>query len=165
MDPELQERPEPPPGASNLIIVTLDSLRFDTWMTVRPKAIERLGDVQRRWSYASWTAPSHYNLMMGLLPHSSPTHVYASEYYKADFLRYADRLGLPDMEFKRLLPAIFLPTYLKRTRGYRTHAAVSMPVLNPYTPLNRDFDSYELMPEHNDMAAIVEQLSFDDERP
>jgi hypothetical protein len=37
-----------------------------------------------------------------------------------------------------------------------------MPVLNRFTPINRDFDSYELMPTHNDMAAIVEQLSFDE---
>jgi hypothetical protein len=157
--------PNSPSAARNLVIVVLDSLRYDSWLAAPPASLAELGQVQRRWSYASWTAPSHYNLMMGLMPHSSPSHVYASEYYKRDFLRYADRLGLPDMEFKRLLPSIFLPTYLKRTLGYRTHARVSMPVLNPYTPLNRDFDSYELMPEHNDMAAIVEQLSFEDERP
>jgi len=42
---------------------------------------------------------------------------------------------------------------------------VSMPVLNPHTPINRDFDSYELMPTHNDMAAMLERLTFDDERP
>jgi arylsulfatase A-like enzyme len=40
-----------------------------------------------------------------------------------------------------------------------------MPVLNPFTVINRDFDSYELMPSHNDMAAIVEQLRFDPQRP
>ncbi len=113
----------------------------------------------------SWTAPSHYNLLMGLLPHTSPTHVYASEYYKQDFLRYSERLGVPDMEFKRLLPSIFLPTYLKHSLGYRTHARVSMPVLNKYTAINRDFDSYELMPAHNDMAAMLDQLQFDADRP
>ena len=59
------------------------------------------------------------------------------------------------MEFKRLLPSIFLPTYLRHTLGYRTHALVSMPVLNPHTAINRDFDSYELMPTHNDMAAML----------
>ncbi len=157
--------PNSPSTPRNLVIVVLDSLRYDSWLAAPPASLAELGEVERRWSYASWTAPSHYNLMMGLMPHSSPSHVYASEYYKRDFLRYADRLGLPDMEFKRLLPSIFLPTYLKRTLGYRTHARVSMPVLNPYTPLNRDFDSYELMPQHNDMAAIVEQLSFEEERP
>jgi hypothetical protein len=157
--------PNVPPSARNLVVVVLDSLRYDSWLAAPPRSLAELGSVERRWSYASWTAPSHYNLLMGLMPHSSPARVYASEYYKRDFLRYADRLGLPEMEFKRLLPSIFLPTYLKHTLGYRTHARVSMPVLNPFTLLNRDFDSYRLMPAHNDMAAIVDELEFDDERP
>ena len=50
---------------------------------------------------------------MGLLPHTSPPEVYASEYYKQDFLRYSERLGVEGIEFKRLLPSIFLPTYLQ----------------------------------------------------
>jgi hypothetical protein len=157
--------PEPPAGAHNFVVVILDSLRYDSWAAAAPKSLAPLGTAERRFSYASWTAPSHYNLLMGLLPHTSPPHVYASEYYKQDFLRYSDRLGVPDMEFRKLLPSIFLPTYLKRTLGYHTHARVSMPVLNPFTPINRDFDSFKLMPSHNDMAAMVDELTFDDERP
>jgi hypothetical protein len=157
--------PEPPRGARNLVVVVLDSLRYDSWLAARPPSLAELGEADRRFSYASWTAPSHYNLLMGLLPHSSPARVYASEYYKRDFLRYSERLGVRDIEFKKLLPSIFLPTYLKHTLGYRTHARVSLPVLNKFTPINRDFDSYELMPQHNDMAAIVEQLHFDSARP
>jgi hypothetical protein len=151
----------------NLVVVVLDSLRYDTWVAAAPRALAAagLGAAERRFSYASWTAPSHYNLLMGLLPHTSPAHVYASEYYKQDFLRYAERLGVPEMEFKRLLPSLFLPTYLKHTLGYRTHARVSMPVLNKFTPINRDFDSYELMPSHNDMAAMLGELTFDPQRP
>src|SRR5712691_2159424 len=79
----------PPEGARNLVIVILDSLRHDSWAAARMPILNRLGTVERRWSYASWTAPSHYNLLMGLLPHSSPGRVYASEYYKRDFLRYS----------------------------------------------------------------------------
>jgi hypothetical protein len=145
--------------------VILDSLRYDSWQAAPPQSLSWLGQAERRFSYASWTAPSHYNLLMGLLPHTSPPHVYASEYYKQDFLRYSDRLGVPDMEFRKLLPSIFLPTYLKRALGYLTHARVSMPVLNPFTVINRDFDSFKLMPTHNDMAAMVEELSFVPERP
>jgi hypothetical protein len=129
------------------------------------KNLERFGPVERRFSYASWTAPSHYNMMMGLLPHSSPARVYASEYYKQDFLKYSERLGVEGMEFRKLLPSIFLPTYLKHSLGYRTNAMVSMPVLNPHTPINRDFDSFELMPHHNDMSAMLDKLRFDDNRP
>jgi arylsulfatase A-like enzyme len=159
------DRPDPAKGARNLVVVVFDSLRFDSWTAAHPAVLSRLGPVERRWSYASWTAPSHYNLLMGLLPHTSPTHVYASEYYKQDFVRYGERLGVAGMEFKRLLPSIFLPTYLRNVLGYRTHAMVSMPVLNRHTPINRDFDTYELMPKHNDMAAMLPQMRFDDERP
>jgi hypothetical protein len=157
----------PPTGSKprNLVVVVLDSLRYDSWLAAPPASLAGIGDVERRWSYASWTAPSHYNLLMGLMPHRSPSHVYASEYYKRDFRRYTERLGVGEIDFAKLLPSIFLPTYLKHTLGYRTHARVSMPVLNRFTPINRDFDSYELMPTHNDMAAIVEQLSFDEAHP
>jgi sulfatase-like protein len=149
----------------NLVVVVLDSLRYDAWIAAEPANLAALGPVERRWSYASWTAPSHYNLLMGLLPHSSPSEVYASEYYKADFSRYSERLGIEGIEFKKLLPSIYLPTFLRNQLGYRTEAMVSMPVLNPHTAVNRDFDSYELMPRHNDMAAMVDRLSFDEERP
>ena len=158
--------PQAPAGARNLVVVVLDSLRWDSWTAAPPRSVTSLlGQAERRWSYATWTAPSHLNLLMGLLPHTSPAHVYASEYYKQDFLRYSERLGVPDMEFKRLLPSIFLPTYLRHALGYRTHARVSMPVLNKFTVINRDFESYELMPTHNDMAAMVEQVHFDEARP
>ncbi len=163
--PAFTEQPQPPPGAHNLVIVVLDSLRYDSWLAAPPKSLRGLGETERRFSYASWTAPSHYNLLMGLLPHTSPPHVYASDYYKQDFLRYTERLGIEGIEFKKLLPSIFLPTYLKHSLGYRTHGLVSMPVLNPHTAINRDFDSYELMPSHNDMGAMVDRLEFSDERP
>ena len=149
---EADRCPQAPAGARNLVVVILDSLRWDSWKASPLRSVEGvLGAAERRWSYATWTAPSHLNLLMGLLPHTSPAHVYASEYYKQDFLRYSERLGVPDMEFKKLLPSIFLPTYLRHALGYRTHARVSMPVLNKFTGINRDFDSFELMPSHNDM--------------
>src|SRR3954469_14132296 len=161
----MTDRPSPPPGARSLVIVILDSLRYDSWLQAAPPNLGRRGQAERRCSYSSWTAPSHYPLLMGLLPHTSPPEVYASEYYKQDFLRYAERLNVPGMEFKSLLPSIFLPTYLRNVLGYETHAMVSMPVLNPHTVINRDFDSFELMPTHNDMAAMLAKLTFSEDRP
>lgn len=165
MSDALPERPEPVKGARSLVFLVLDSLRYDTCVEAKPSNIRRLGPIERRFSYASWTAPSHYNLLMGLLPHASPPNVFASEYYKADFVRYSERLGVEGLEFKRLLPSIFLPTFLRNRLGYATHAMVSMPVLNRHTAVNKDFDSYELMPVHNDMAAMLDRLTFDEERP
>lgn len=161
---EESERPEPK-ARNNYIVVILDSCRYDALMAAAPRSVTRLGAIERRWSYASWTAPSHYNLLMGLLPHSSPTHVYASEYYKRDFLKYNERLGTEQFEFKNLVPHLFLPTVLKRRLGYRTHAMVSLPVLNPATIINRDFDTFTLMPSHNDMAAMLDHMTFSSDVP
>lgn len=161
----MKVKDSPNQSARNLVLVVLDSLRHDSWIAAEPEALAQLGPVERRWSYATWTAPSHYNLLMGLLPHSSPKQVYASEHYKQDFLRYRERLGVDDIDFKRMLPSIFLPTYLRHRLGYRTHARVSMPVLNQHTAINHDFDSYELMPRHNDMAAMLDHLHFDETYP
>ena len=167
------QRPRPMPGPArpdpqaenNFLIVILDSCRFDTFMQAEPKSILKLGPVEKRWSYASWTAPSHYNLLTGLLPHSSPPNVYASDYYKEDFINYNKRLGSKGIEFGKMVPALWLPGLLRNTLGYTTHARVSLPVLNPKTGINRDFDSFQLMDKHNDMRSMLPTLKFDDARP
>lgn len=156
--------PEPTKG-NHFIIVIFDSCRFDSFMEANPRTIMKLGEVEKRWSYASWTAPSHYNLLMGLMPHSSPQSVYASEYYKKDFLKFSARLGVENIEFKSLIPKLFLPSFLKETLGYRTSAMVSLPVLNPKTLINNSFDTFKLMPKHNDMRAMVREMDFSGDKP
>jgi arylsulfatase A-like enzyme len=42
---------------------------------------------------------------------------------------------------------------------------VSMAVINSHTAINRDFESYELMKRHNDLATMIEKLEFDPDRP
>jgi hypothetical protein len=150
---------------NNYLIVILDSCRYDSFVKARPKTMRALGPLERRWSYASWTAPSHYNLLSGLLPHSSPKHVFASEYYKQDFLKYSERLGTNGIQFKSLVPKLYFPTFLKESLGYRTNAMVSLPVLSPKTILNNGFDTYRLMPTHNDMRAMVRDLRFPEDKP
>src|SRR5215211_2982994 len=98
---------------NNYILVILDSCRYDSFVKARPRTLRKLGKVEKRWSYASWTAPSHYNLLMGLMPHTSPKHVYASEYYKNDFVRFRQRLGHREFEIKSLVPKLSLPSFLR----------------------------------------------------
>jgi hypothetical protein len=48
-------RPRPEPKASNnYILITLDSCRYDSFMTAAPAVIPKItgGRVERRWSYA-----------------------------------------------------------------------------------------------------------------
>ncbi len=120
--------------------------------------------MERRWAYASWTAPSHFNFLMGLMPHLSPKGVFASDYYQHDFLKFNQRLGVEGLEFKRFIPRLNLPAVLQ-SLGYKTHAMVSLPVLNPMTILNHGFDSYRLMERHNDMRAMIREMTFSDEFP
>ena len=150
---------------NNYILVIFDSCRYDSFVKARPRVMKKLGRVERRWSYATWTSPSHYNLLMGLLPHQSPKHVFASEYYKKDFFKFNERLASSDIEFKSLVPKLYLPPFLRDKLGYRTHAMVSLPVLNPKTILNNGFDTYKLMEKHNDMRAMVREMKFSEEHP
>ena len=126
--------------------------------------MRKLGKVEARWSYASWTAPSHFNLLMGLMPHTSPKRTFASDYYQSDFLKFNERLGMKGIEFQSFLPRLYLPVLLQKL-GYTTHARVSMPVLNPATILNAGFDSYKLMERHNDMRAMLSELKFSEDQP
>lgn len=149
---------------NNYIIVVFDSCRYDSLIAARPKHIRRLGKIEKRWSYATWTGPSHFNLLTGLMPHSNPRKVYAAEYYRREFFKFNQRLGAQNLEFKSFLPRMYLPVVLRKL-GYRTHALVSMPVLNSQTLLNQGFDSWKLMPRHNDMRAMLREMSFDGDGP
>ena len=158
--------PQPEPKAkNNFIIVILDSCRFDSFVAAAPKKITKLGPVEKRFSYASWTAPSHYNLLTGLLPHTSPENVYASEYYKEDFFNFNRRLGATGIDFAAMVPGLWMPEFLRNNLGYTTHARVSLPVLNPRTGVNRSFDSFQLMDKHNDMRSMLPTMKFSAERP
>ncbi|MBN1541770.1 sulfatase-like hydrolase/transferase [candidate division KSB1 bacterium] len=150
---------------NHFILLILDSCRFDTFMEAEPTTILRLGRPEKRFSYASWTAPSHYNLLMGLFPHCNPTRVFASDYYKKDFLQFNKRFDTQNFEFKKLIPNLYLPIFLRDTLGYYTAARVSLPVINPSTILNRGFDSYVLMEKHNDLAGMIETMDFPPDQP
>ena len=159
-------KPHPDPKAeNNFIVVILDSCRWDSFVAAEPKVMQKLGKIEKRYTYASWTAPSHYNLLTGLLPHTTPPHVYASEYYKEDFFNYNKRLGAKGIEFSNMVPALWLPGLLRNSLGYRTHARVSLPELNPKTGINRDFDSFQLMDKHNDMRSMLPTMTFGTDRP
>lgn len=150
---------------NNYILIVFDSCRYDSFVRACPKTLLHLGPLEKRYSYASWTSPSHFNMLTGLMPHQSPQNVIASEYYKEEFLRFRKRLGLDQLEWKALVPKLYLPCFLREKLGYRTRALVSLPVLNPKTILNTGFDSYKLMPKHNDMRAMLREMTFSEEFP
>ena len=149
---------------NDLIYIVMDSCRFDSYREAKTPNMDKLGIGEQRYSFASWTSPSHTTLLMGQVPHESPKAVFASEIYKNEFKKWVDRTGVADLSFKSFVPDLCLPKVLK-DNGYRTTAKVSMPVLNPFAGFNRSFDDYELMPNHNDFAGMVEMAEFSSFQP
>ena len=154
---------------NSLVWIILDSCRYDAFVAATTPCVERLAHfngtaIERRYSYASWTAPSHYAFLMGMLPHTSPPGVFASLTYKQEFIKWNDRLGATGLDFARFVPHLSLPKVLSEL-GYHTVARVSLPVLNELTLLSKHFDDYKLMDSHQDFAGMVEQVTFAADRP
>lgn len=144
---------------NHLVFIVMDSCRFDSYDRAATPNMDRVGKAQLRYSFASWTSPSHYTFLMGQTPHTSPRRVFASEVYKEEFRKWVERLGIPNLSFKSFIPHLSLPRVLKDLR-YATTARVSMPVLNGLAGLNRSFDDYRLMEDHNDFAGMVREMDF-----
>jgi hypothetical protein len=142
----------------------LDSCRHDTFAEAKPRNILGLGPLERRYTSATWTAPSHYDLLMGVYPHAHAPGRLAAEVYREGYARLAERLGLEPATLAALVPELWLPSRLQRL-GFHTHALVSMPVLNASTPLNRGFDTYTLMPRRDDFEGMIGRLRFSVDRP
>lgn len=149
---------------NNLIFIVFDSCRFDSFVAANTPNISRLGSVEKRYSFASWTIPSHAAYLMGSSPHKNPRGVFASEVYKKDFYNWSTRTGIEGVNFTNFVPQLSLPAFLQES-GYRTNALVSMPVLNQMTILNKHFDRYELMDKYDDFNAIIDSLKFEKDIP
>ncbi len=139
---------------NNLVFIVFDSCRFDAYQAARTPNLDRIGKAERRYSYASWTSPSHFTFLMGMIPHLSPKGVFASNVYREEFAQWSQRLNIPDVEFGKFVPQLSLPYFLKN-QGLRTEGVVSLPVLNPMTSMSAHFDRYELAPSHNDLSVIL----------
>ncbi len=154
---------------NSLVWMVLDSCRFDSFAAADMPNAQRFASlngtaIERRYSYASWTAPSHYTFLMGMVPHQNRAGVVASEIYQQEFRHWNTRLGVDGMDFSRFLPQLSLPKVL-RELGYRCCARVSLPVLNETTLLSAHFDDYQLMDDHNDFAGMVRDMRFAPDRP
>lgn len=154
-----------PARGRHVVLLVLDSLRWDSLVAAAPVHLPRLGQIERRWSYATWTAPAHYNLLMGILPHKAPPGVHGVAWHGAELRAWGERLGLDALAVLSLGPALYLPSALRERFGYRTQAFVSLPSLNPAVPLAVGFDHYVQMPHHNDLGAILDVLELPRHQP
>ncbi len=144
---------------NHIIWMILDSCRYDSFVAAEPQNFTKIGAIEKRYSYASWTAPSHYAYLMGMMPHTSPVGVFASTVYQGEFKKWGERTGVKDLTFKDFVPQLSL---VKRMNdlGYKTVGRVSLPVLNPTTAIARYFDDYKLMENHNDFKGMIDDIEF-----
>ena len=49
---------------NNLVFITFDSCRYDTFAAAKTPNIDRLGATEQRFSFASWTVPAHTVYLM-----------------------------------------------------------------------------------------------------
>jgi hypothetical protein len=100
---------------NHIVFIVFDSCRYDAYMAAKTPNLDRIAKPDLRYSYASWTSPSHYTFLMGMVPHSSPKGVFASNVYRDEFRLWADRLHMPveEVEFKNFVPQLSLPHFLK----------------------------------------------------
>lgn len=149
---------------NHIVWIIMDSCRYDAFASAENNNFLKIGNLERRYSYASWTAPSHYTFLMGMVPHTSPVGVFASNVYRDEFKKWSVRTGMPDMSFKDFVPQLSLVKRLKDL-GYHTVGKVSLPVLNPKTAIARFFDEFKLMDDHNDFKGMVDEMQFDGDHP
>ncbi len=143
---------------NNIIIIIVDSARYDSFLKARVKNINKLGKIEKRFSYASWTSPSHYVFLMGIMPHFNQRKIFASDVYKKELAHWTVRIG-KEISFKSFVPELSLPKVLKSS-GYKTVAKVSLPVLNRWTILSSYFDDFKLMDKHNDFEGMIKEIEF-----
>ena len=145
------------PTKNHLVIIILDSCRYDSFLRAKRFNFDKIGHLEQRFSYASWTAPSHYSLLMGQLPHKNQANKLASAVYSEEFVSWSKRLGLRNLVGQSFLPHLSLSAALA-VHHYYSEAFVSMPVLKESTGLGRNFDKWHFVTQ--DFNWIIEQMNF-----
>lgn len=148
---------------NNWLLITLDSCRYDSFVEANPKNMLSLGKLEKRYSYASWTFPSHCNLLTGVLNHTNREN----QFPVADLVdvrkKYRERLGVPDLRMKSLLPRLWLPDWLRNRLGYNTTAITSMAPLNNNTIVSTGFEIFHHMHRHNTFKLMLPLLKFNED--
>lgn len=145
-------------GLKSVLYVVLDSLRWDSFAKAKTPVINRWTTKRlKRFSYASWTQPSHSCLLSGLLPFESLPGVLASFTYATDFSLWAHALSGTDAAKQHLYGDFCLPSMAQRC-GWHTVGSVAMPVLNETTPFSRGFDHYSLAPAGSNLGTQAESI-------
>lgn len=143
---------KPPEGAPNVIVLVVDTLRWDVFHRVLDETPEgkafrdAFGPAlrfDRATAVAPWTAPSMASIFTGQYPS------------RHGFGQLSGSYGRP---LRRLDPNVPTLAQALRNRGYRTRAWVTNPILHPATGIGRGFDSYELLQPATTKLPLLQTL-------
>jgi hypothetical protein len=144
----------------SVAFVVLDSLRWDSFQQACKPVLNRWAPKQtKRFSYASWTQPSHSCLLSGLLPHESAAGRLAATTYISNFSLWGQVLGGQEDAQQHLYPEFCLPLMARRC-GWHTIGRVAMPILNEDTSFSQGFDDYALSPLGGNLGTQIESISL-----
>jgi len=145
-------------GLRSIAFVVADSLRWDSYCQARTPNLDRwCGPAERRYSYATWTQPSHACLLGGLLPHGNAVGRPAAATYADDYAFWATVLGSDHSMPHPLYPEFCLALMATRC-GWVTIGRVAMPVLNEQSAFSRGFDDYQLSPRGSTLGTQCSSL-------
>lgn len=146
------------------LVVVLDSLRWDTFNTARTPVIDGVATyVEQRWSYASWTLPSHACLFTGLLPFTPRPELPSAVTYRRDYQFWSKAFAAEKTAAELDIDAGLAG--LAVAHGWAAHARVAMPVLRPQGRLSHGFADYQLSPRRIGLAAQVASVELDRQCP
>lgn len=126
-----------------VVMIVLDSLRYDSFERARTPVMDRyLPRQSRRSSYATWTLPSHACLLAGLLPFPPSNQHLAAHIYADDMRFWASTLTGDVSGAVHFAPNFCLAEFAGKA-GFGTYASVAMPILSRNSGFVRGFDKYE----------------------
>ena len=155
-----QARPIPIRGAHNYVLIILDSCRFDSFVQAKPTFMNK--SLEHYKDDGAMHLGQHQHTIISCLDFFHMTTqpmLLQAQYTKKSYFNLLDRLNIPNIQFEHMLPRMWLPQYLQ-SLGYYTQAIVSMPVINPSTPIAVDFDEYTLLKKHNNLRGAFRFMKF-----
>lgn len=148
-----------------VVMVVLDSLRWDTFQqATTPHLNAACSFVERRYSYATWTLPSHACLFAGLLPFHITVGTAAAAAYQKDYRLWSLVFGGNQTAVPTMGQEMSLGVMAQRC-GWSTHARVAMPVLSPEGGLRHGFADYVLSPSGSGLGAQFDSIDLPSGQP
>ncbi len=148
---------------ASVLLVTLDSCRYDTFVESDVPALRSVGPVHRAMAPAHFTYASHLAMFVGFTPGvATAQEKWVNPKYGRIFRLTGTSTATREAPFVALAGRTIVDGF--RQRGYRTIGAAAMrwfdPATAPAQPLIQDFDDYQYEGRRDDSGGVESQVAF-----